>query len=161
MDKLHIVFLFFAGVMFAISLLSLFGYHCFLVSKNRTTLESFQVPIFPSGPDRNGFNLGSRENFTAVFGPEIKFWFLPIFTSDGDGLSYKTRVPTAANSYQATESSAFSIQHSSNNVDGLPRSVVCIDDDRNNLLDGQQQWTNDGSESRAGFDNEVLDPRRS
>ena len=38
MANLHIVFLFFAGVMFSISLLSLFGYHCFLVSRNRSTL---------------------------------------------------------------------------------------------------------------------------
>ena len=38
MANLHIVFLFFAGVMFSISLMSLFGYHCFLVSRNRSTL---------------------------------------------------------------------------------------------------------------------------
>jgi len=38
MANLHIVFLFFSGVMFAISLMSLFGYHCFLISRNRSTL---------------------------------------------------------------------------------------------------------------------------
>lgn len=36
--RYHIVFAFFVSLMFAISLGSLFGYHCYLVANNRTTL---------------------------------------------------------------------------------------------------------------------------
>lgn len=91
MANLHIVFLFFAGVMFAISLMSLFGYHCFLVSRNRSTLEAFQTPIFAGGPDKNGFNLGCRRNFLEIFGDDRHLWLLPKFTSHGNGLTFPVR----------------------------------------------------------------------
>lgn len=43
--RYHIVFAFFVSLMFAISLGSLFGYHCFLVAHNRTTLGKFRSHI--------------------------------------------------------------------------------------------------------------------
>ena len=63
-----------------ISLLSLFVYHCYLIMKNRTTLETFRAPIFATGANKNGFNLGPYENFKQVFGGNPKLWFLPVST---------------------------------------------------------------------------------
>ncbi|XP_032590192.1 palmitoyltransferase ZDHHC20-B isoform X1 [Drosophila grimshawi] len=91
MGRFHILFLFFISIMFAISLVSLFGYHIYLVLVNRTTLEAFRAPIFRvGGPDKNGYNLGRYANFCEVFGDKWELWFLPVFTSKGDGLSYPT-----------------------------------------------------------------------
>lgn len=45
--------------------------------------EAFRTPIFRSGPDKNGFNLGRLHNFQAVFGDDKRLWLLPIFTRWG------------------------------------------------------------------------------
>ncbi|MCL4144299.1 UNVERIFIED_CONTAM: hypothetical protein GTU68_014136, partial [Idotea baltica] len=39
--KFHILFVFFVSIMFAISLVSLFGYHIFLITRNRSTLGNY------------------------------------------------------------------------------------------------------------------------
>ncbi|XP_037714389.1 palmitoyltransferase ZDHHC20-B isoform X1 [Drosophila subpulchrella] len=102
MGRFHILFLFFIAIMFAISLVSLFGYHIYLVLMNRTTLESFRAPIFRvGGPDKNGYNLGRYANFCEVFGDDWQYWLLPVFSSRGSGYSYPTssdqsRVSTAS-----------------------------------------------------------------
>lgn len=104
MGRFHILFLFFVSVMFAVSLVSLFGYHLYLVALNRTTLgkwenvpetawseslftinssiaEAFRAPIFRvGGPDKNGYHLGHYNNFQEVFGDNWKTWFLPVFS---------------------------------------------------------------------------------
>ncbi|KAG2457271.1 ZDHC2 Palmitoyltransferase, partial [Polypterus senegalus] len=90
--KFHVLFLFFVAAMFFISVLSLFSYHCWLVAKNRSTIEAFRAPVFRGGPDKNGFSLGFRKNVKEVFGDEKKYWLLPLFTSLGDGVNFPTRL---------------------------------------------------------------------
>ncbi|XP_045454415.1 palmitoyltransferase ZDHHC2-like [Melitaea cinxia] len=115
--RYHIVFAFFVALMFAISLGSLFGYHCYLVAHNRTTLdmlvsyrrlgsptgqiinamlknminEAFRAPTFRGGADKNGFSIGAYNNFKEVFGDDPNLWIVPIFTSAGDGCEYPVR----------------------------------------------------------------------
>ncbi|XP_063852881.1 palmitoyltransferase ZDHHC20-B-like isoform X2 [Scylla paramamosain] len=93
--KFHILFVFFVSIMFAISLVSLFGYHVFLVLKNRSTLESFRAPIFRLNhawvQDKDGFSLGACNNFIEVFGEDRRKWFLPVATSLGDGVRFPVR----------------------------------------------------------------------
>uniref|UniRef100_A0A8C5HSS9 Palmitoyltransferase n=1 Tax=Gouania willdenowi TaxID=441366 RepID=A0A8C5HSS9_GOUWI len=83
--KFHVLFLMFVALMFFISLMFLFGYHCWLVAKNRSTLEAFSAPVFISGADRNGFNVGIRKNLEQVFGENRRLWLIPVFTSQGNG----------------------------------------------------------------------------
>ncbi|KAJ8410952.1 hypothetical protein AAFF_G00179870 [Aldrovandia affinis] len=88
--KFHIMFLLFAASSFSVSLFSLFGYHCWLVCNNRSTLEAFRAPAFRHGADKNGFSLGLGKNVRQVFGDEKKYWMLPVFSSLGDGCSFPT-----------------------------------------------------------------------
>lgn len=86
--KFHVVFLFFVACMFAISLLSLFGYHCYLVLHNRTTLEAFAAPIFAGGPRKNAYDLGKMNNIREVFGNDWKLWLVPVSTTLGNGYTF-------------------------------------------------------------------------
>ncbi|KAJ6650929.1 hypothetical protein lerEdw1_001767, partial [Lerista edwardsae] len=95
-SKFHILFLLFVAIMFFVSLMFLFGYHCWLVSRNRSTLEAFSAPVFQNGPDKNGFNLGLAKNLQQVFGVEKRLWLLPVVSSQGDGHFFPTRTYSEA-----------------------------------------------------------------
>ncbi|KAK7602731.1 hypothetical protein V9T40_006705 [Parthenolecanium corni] len=89
---IHILFLFIIAAMFFISILSIFSYHLYLVGYNRTTLEAFRAPVFENGRvDKNGFNLGLRNNFKQIFGNKYVLWPFPIFSSSGDGVVFPQR----------------------------------------------------------------------
>ncbi|GFY66181.1 palmitoyltransferase ZDHHC15B [Trichonephila inaurata madagascariensis] len=89
--RFHILVLFIVPVMFTISLISSFGYHCYFVSVNRSTLESFRPPIFRTGPNKDGFSLRRKANFTEIFGWNKSKWFLPVHSSLGNGVIFPTR----------------------------------------------------------------------
>ncbi|XP_074593321.1 palmitoyltransferase ZDHHC15B-like isoform X2 [Brevipalpus obovatus] len=90
-SKFHVLFLFFVSIMFAISLVSLFGYHIYLLLYNRSTVESFRPPIFRLGPDRNAYNLGKYQNWMQIFGEKKLLWFVPVYTSLGNGIVFPSR----------------------------------------------------------------------
>jgi len=89
--KFHILFLFFVSGMLSFGVMFLFCYHIFLLLNNRSTLESFRPPLMTYGPDKNAFNLGRRENLMQLFGRSKLLWLVPIYTTEGSGLSYDLR----------------------------------------------------------------------
>ncbi|XP_064608537.1 palmitoyltransferase ZDHHC20-B-like isoform X2 [Liolophura sinensis] len=152
LGKFHILFLFFVSIMFGLSLISLFSYHLYLVMHNRSTLESFRSPVFRSGPDKDGFGLGKKANFIEIFGDSKKGWFLPIFSSFGDGVSFPTR-SGPVNSYQTMGSTTPKVTPSANAPatestvsmgDGVTYPTRNVDLDSDCLLAERQRWMEEG-----------------
>ncbi|KAG8452921.1 hypothetical protein GDO86_004645 [Hymenochirus boettgeri] len=135
--KFHVLFLFFVAAMFFISVLSLFSYHCWLVGKNRSTIEAFRAPSFRNGPDKDGFSLGFRRNLREVFGDEKKFWLLPVFTSLGDGCSFPTRLVLGD-----TDQNAIIVQTDSTKHVGPSQTFPTrpLSESQNRLLGSESQW---------------------
>ncbi|KAM7249501.1 hypothetical protein ACFE04_016277 [Oxalis oulophora] len=56
------------------------------------TKKAFRAPVFENGRvDKNGFNLGLRNNFKQIFGNQYVLWPFPVFTSFGDGVVFPQR----------------------------------------------------------------------
>lgn len=124
--------------MFCISILSLFSYHLWLVGKNRSTIEAFRAPVFRTGSDKNGFSLGFRKNIAQVFGDQKKYWLLPVFTSQGDGLTFPTRLVTA-DVEQATVN-----LHPEPTKSAAEVAVSPLSESQSHLLSNNQQANNVG-----------------
>jgi palmitoyltransferase len=147
MGGLHIVFLFIVAVLFAICVLTLFGYHCFLLACNKSTIEAYQPPVFPSGPDKDGFNIGCYNNFIQVFGRDKRYWLLPFYSSIGDGVEFVSRVlPPPSQSYNSMESTVTTISISQTVPsigDGVSYPIPTTDEDFDSLLGPRQSWVED------------------
>ncbi|KAG0442521.1 hypothetical protein HPB47_015675, partial [Ixodes persulcatus] len=168
--RFHILFLFFVAFMFAISLVSLFGYHIYLVmvhyassSSDLSFAEAFRPPIFRTGPDKYGFSLGRQANVAEVFGDNKRLWVLPVFTSLGDGVTYPTRTQVASsyNSMGSTapargkarptrESKTLLLEEGLGDGVTFPQRIV--DEDTDGLLNERQRWAEtDEDHSDAGL----------
>ncbi|XP_010781850.1 palmitoyltransferase ZDHHC2-like [Notothenia coriiceps] len=95
--------------------------------------EAFRAPVFRAGSDKNGFSLGFRKNIAQVFGDQKKFWLLPVCTSQGDGLTFPTRLVSADVEQQATVTLQ---QEPSNSAAEVPESPVS--ESQNCLLSSEQ-----------------------
>jgi len=181
--KFHILFLFFVSTMFSVSVVSLWGYHIYLVLHNRSTLEAYRAPIFRSGPDKDGFNLGKYNNFIEVFGDRKALWFIPVFTSLGDGVSFPSRQPA-----EPVASSPVNCQNSVDpcppppppppNPNPSPTTIVSVDtpqpianmgdgiifpqrhmdEDEDSLLGARQRWMEEGGPLEADNSGDVTSP---
>lgn len=94
--------------------LYMFCYHTLLIFSNETQVESRALDqffegdqgvrfIYQEGPlikedevldrsEMNPYNLGSAENWSQIFGKNIFEWFLPTFTTLGDGINFPKKV---------------------------------------------------------------------
>ncbi|KAF8567937.1 hypothetical protein P879_02625 [Paragonimus westermani] len=93
MVTLHIFLLAIVSSVFMIGLLILLVFQAHLLFTNTSTLEFYRRPRFRTLSQPCSFNLGWRRNFTEVFGNRPILWFLPIFSSKGDGYTFPTRSP--------------------------------------------------------------------
>ncbi|XP_051698563.1 palmitoyltransferase ZDHHC2 isoform X2 [Oryctolagus cuniculus] len=154
--KFHIMFLFFAAAMFSVSLSSLFGYHCWLVSKNKSTLEAFRSPVFRHGTDKNGFSLGFSKNMRQVFGDEKKYWLLPIFSSLGDGCSFPTCL---VNQDPEQPSTPAGLNSTTKNPENHQFPAKPLRESQSHLLTDSQSWTESNinpGRGKAGMSNPAL-----
>jgi palmitoyltransferase len=102
-SRFNILFLFFVALMFAISVSILFFYHLHLLTRNRTTLEAFRPPVFSTGSDKNGFNVGCLRNVQQVMGQKKKMWLVPVKTCAGDGVAFPVRPGLRVTNYAAMD----------------------------------------------------------
>ncbi|ORX85493.1 zf-DHHC-domain-containing protein [Basidiobolus meristosporus CBS 931.73] len=92
--SIHWVFLILAGGLFSICLIGFTGFHTSMILNNVTTIETYQKHNYKIEGESaaqkyvNLFDLGKRRNFMQVMGPKWQLWFIPVFNSIGDGISY-------------------------------------------------------------------------
>uniref|UniRef100_A0A6G1SPL2 Palmitoyltransferase n=1 Tax=Aceria tosichella TaxID=561515 RepID=A0A6G1SPL2_9ACAR len=89
--RFQILFLFFISGMMSFCVVFLFCYHIYLLLNNRSTLEAFRPPLMAHGPDRNAFNLGKLANLNQLFGRSKLLWFIPVYTTEGSGITFELR----------------------------------------------------------------------
>ncbi|XP_045464102.1 palmitoyltransferase ZDHHC20-A-like [Harmonia axyridis] len=84
----QIVTLFFMAILLGFSTVTLLFYHCYLVLRNQTTIESMRKPIFKNSLHIKSYDNGCKNNFHEVFGTNPFLWCVPVYTSLGDGVDF-------------------------------------------------------------------------
>jgi len=86
---LHWTFLVLVSGVFTLCLVGFVIYHTNLICNNQTTLESMQVKNYKVKEDGevttskylNLFDVGTKNNWVQVMGPQWYFWFVPVYNS--------------------------------------------------------------------------------
>ena len=91
------------AVPLALALTMLFAWHCYLVSRNKTTIEHYEgvraaagaeaaaalPPLHATdGEPRHPYSLGLRANLREILGPRVLCWLAPGCSIAGDGLAF-------------------------------------------------------------------------
>ncbi|KAI3659850.1 hypothetical protein MP638_006188 [Amoeboaphelidium occidentale] len=99
--EMQLVFLTIVGVVFGLGLLGFFIMHLQLIFRNNSTIESFERHRYVNvknfgryhhlsqGDYINIFDIGWKENFKEIFGDDYRYWLIPVFTSKGDGVTFR------------------------------------------------------------------------
>ncbi|KAH9489645.1 Palmitoyltransferase zdhhc2 [Bulinus truncatus] len=88
-NQVLILVMVFVHILIGLALIPLVYLHRDLIAHNVTTLENSRpVGVYGTRPNFKTFDMGFQENFTQVFGENKLYWFFPIFTSLGDGMSF-------------------------------------------------------------------------
>eukprot|EP01121_Diplochlamys_sp_Union-15-3_P009324 TRINITY_DN2541_c0_g1_i2.p1 TRINITY_DN2541_c0_g1~~TRINITY_DN2541_c0_g1_i2.p1 ORF type:complete len:295 (+),score=7.58 TRINITY_DN2541_c0_g1_i2:73-957(+) len=82
---IQIMVIFFVAIAFGLGLLLFWATHLKLILSNKTTIESFEGQ---RSRKSNVYNLGGSANWREVFGNNVWLWFIPIYTSVGDGITF-------------------------------------------------------------------------
>jgi len=87
--SVNFAFAYCVAVVFSISLGMFLAFHFRLVARNTTTIERLEKQDKLRSTARvHMYDVGTRENFIAVFGERWYLWLIPVFTTDGDGTLY-------------------------------------------------------------------------
>ena len=73
---------------FSLSIGFLLGFHVYLLSGNRTTIEDHYKNA------HHPYNVGFWRNVEAVFGTNRWLWLLPVETTPGDGINFLVSTPS-------------------------------------------------------------------
>jgi len=94
--NLQVVIMLVMCSVFGIGMLAFAGAHYRMLMQNKSTLESFDEYRIMDIRKKKGirtkyrhvYDVGYKTNFQQVFGRDMLLWFIPVFTSIGDGCDF-------------------------------------------------------------------------
>lgn len=98
--KFQVIIWYFICCMFGLSTSVLLCFHIYLTLFNKSTLENMQPPRVSGSSSNAPYFVSFRRNVQQVFGKNCLLAFVPVFSSQGDGVVY----PTAKNQGNQVES---------------------------------------------------------